>query len=150
MPEIKAFTVEYSGLTKVLETDCKVRESCNRAEQRDTWNFKALWDTGAMGSVISTGVVNLLGLKPTGRAKIFHANGSSIVNTYFVDIVLPNNVVFPHLYVTEGDLSGTDVLIGMDIISAGDFSISSSLQKTKFSFQIPSTHDTDYVKEWKQ
>jgi preprotein translocase subunit SecA len=52
------------------------------------------------------------------------------------------------LYVTEGILSGTDVLIGMDIISKGDFSITASQQKTKFSFQIPSTHDTDYVKEY--
>jgi uncharacterized protein YecA (UPF0149 family) len=47
-------------------------------------------------------------------------------------------------------LTGTDVLIGMDIISMGDFTVTASKRKTKFSFQIPSTHDTDYVKEYKQ
>ena len=51
------------------------------------------------------------------------------------------------LQVTEGDITGTDVLIGMDIISQGDFAITASQGETKFTFQIPSTHDIDFVKE---
>jgi hypothetical protein len=124
MNEIKAFTVEYQGLATALETACGICETYEPSGQTkhpQIFNFKALWDTGAMGSVISTNVVNLLGLNPIGKAKVFHANGESIVNTYFVNIILPNNVGFSQLYVTEGILSDTDVLIGMDIISKGDF-----------------------------
>jgi uncharacterized protein YecA (UPF0149 family) len=35
----------------------------------------------------------------------------------------------------------------MDIIVRGDFAISQSSGKTKFTFQIPSTHDFDFYKE---
>ena len=97
--------------------------------------------------MISERVVKSLGLEPTGVARVYHANGESMVNTYSVNIFLPNNAVFYVPMVTEGILTGTDVLIGMNIISRGDFAITASKGKTKFSFQIPSTHDTDYVKE---
>lgn len=151
----KAFTIEYTGLVSVLETQCGVCEAYNPAflqgvQHPAVSNCKAIWDTGAMGSVISANVVSTLNLKPTGKARVFHANGESIVNTYSVNVLLPNNVGFSSLPVTEGVLNDTDLLIGMDIISRGDFSVTSSQRKTKFSFQLPSTHDTDYVKEYNQ
>jgi predicted aspartyl protease len=150
MNEIKAFTIDYQSLTSTLETDCGVSEAYNPNSGKEhprVFHFRALWDTGAMGSVISANVINLLGLTPVGRTKVFHANGESFVNVYLVNILLPNNVGFSTLTVTEGILSSIDVLIGMDIISQGDFTITASLQKTRFSFQIPSTHDTYYVRE---
>jgi hypothetical protein len=36
------------------------------------------------------------------------------------------------------EIPGTDVLIGMDIISMGDFAITNARGKTIFSFVIPS------------
>jgi hypothetical protein len=51
---------------------------------------------------------------------------------------------------TESELTGMDVLIGMDIISSGDFAVTASQGKTKFSFQYPSTHDIDFAKEHNQ
>ena len=39
---------------------------------------------------------------------------------------------------------GIDVLIGMDVISKGDFAISYYNGKTQFSFRIPSQNDVDY------
>jgi uncharacterized protein YecA (UPF0149 family) len=36
----------------------------------------------------------------------------------------------------------------MDIISRSDFAITSPNEKTKFTFQLPSTHDFDFVKEF--
>jgi len=59
--------------------------------------------------------------------------------------MLPNNVGIPFLQVTESVLLGFDMLIGMDIISQGDFSISCPGGETVFSFQLPSTHEVDYV-----
>jgi hypothetical protein len=64
-----------------------------------------------------------------------------------INILLPNSVGFAALRVTEGDLPDFDVLIGMDIIVRGDFAISQSTGKTKFTFQMPSTHDFDFHKE---
>mgnify|MGYP003298516742 CR=1 FL=1 len=40
-----------------------------------------------------------------------------------------------------------DVLIGMDVIRYGDFTISNYNGKTKMSFRIPSIQETDYVEE---
>lgn len=39
----------------------------------------------------------------------------------------------------------TDMLIGMDIISMCDFSLTSTNDQTKFSFQIPSSLDIDFT-----
>ncbi|MDR3184029.1 MAG: SEC-C domain-containing protein, partial [Prevotellaceae bacterium] len=57
------------------------------------------------------------------------------------------SIGFAALRVTEGVLSDFDVLIGMDIITQGDFAISQSEGNTKFTFQMPSTHDFDFDKE---
>lgn len=145
----KAFTIEYEGLVFALETRCGVCEAYDPAAPNvrhpAVQQCNAIWDTGAMRSVISTSVVKRLSLKPTGMTRIFHANGESVVNTYSVNILLPNQVFFSSLPVTEGLLNDTDVLIGMDIISRGDFSITAANNKTKFSFQLPSTHDVDYL-----
>jgi len=72
----------------------------------------------------------------------------SDVNTYLINIVLLNGIQVYNLKVSEGDLpSGIDMLIGMDIISLGDFSITHKNGGTTFSFQIPSTHEYDFVKQ---
>jgi predicted aspartyl protease len=151
MNKVEAFTVNYPDLVNCIRTTCGICKSFNPDQEgaaiRHVLKFKALWDTGATGCVISSKVVGSLKLIPIGKAKVFHANGESIVNIYSVDIVLSEELSFDGLIVTEGILPDIDVLIGMDIISQGDFAITASRQKTKFSFQVPSTHDTDYVKE---
>ena len=43
---------------------------------------------------------------------------------------------------------GIDILIGMDIISKGDFAISNYNGKTQFSFRLPSQQDVDYKSEY--
>ena len=147
----QSFTVKYHSIVNMLNTDCGVCKSYNptieKGEHPHVETFKALWDTGATGSVITKNVVDKLGLIPTGFGKVYHANGECIVNTYLINIFLPNQVGIPSLRVTEGILNGSDVLIGMDIISGGDFSISNNNGQTIFTFQIPATHEHDYVKE---
>jgi predicted aspartyl protease len=148
--DCRAFTVEYPVRVSRLQTNCGVCKHFDPQHAKEKHpkveNFVGLWDTGATNSVISKNVIERLGLIPTGIGRVFHAGGESIVNTYVVNIYLPNNVGIHSLRVTEGILE-TDVLIGMDIISYGDFSVCQSEGKTKFSFQIPSTHDFDFVKE---
>ena len=109
--------------------------------------FNALWDTGATNSVITKNVVDALGLKAMGAITAYHANGEYSAETYMVNILLPNEVFVPALKVTEGKLNECDVLIGMDIISQGDFSVCHNGGHTVFTFQLPSTHCWDYVEE---
>lgn len=66
---------------------------------------------------------------------------------YLVDLVLPNNILVRDVRVTEGRLNGFGMLIGMDIINLGDFALTHRDNNTVFSFQIPATHDYDFVKQ---
>jgi len=146
----RAFTVEYSGIVNTLETKVRISEAFNPESHIDvihppTHEFNSVWDTGATNSAISSNVVRELGLTPYGYEIVYHAGGMSIVDTYLINVIIPNNIIFISLLVTEM-LIDVDVLIGMDIISTGDFTITVPQGKTKFSFQIPSTHDTDYMK----
>ena len=80
-----------------------------------------------------------------------HAGGVSQVPTYLVNIYLPNGVGVEGVRVIEAVLSGdTEVLIGMDIISHGDFSLTHVNRESCFSFRIPSIKQIDYVEEDKK
>ncbi len=110
--------------------------------------FVATWDTGATNSVITQRVIDACGLKPIGTTAVSHAQGTTDdVEVFLVNIGLPNGVAFPALRVTRGELRGTDVLIGMDIIAQGDFAVTNRDGNTKFSFRIPSIADIDFVAE---
>jgi len=63
-----------------------------------------------------------------------------------VSIFLPNHVVVPEVTVSECNLLGSDVLIGMDIIGNGDFAVTNLDGKTVFSFRLPSRERIDFVK----
>lgn len=73
-----------------------------------------------------------------------------MVNVYLVNLVLPNQLLIQDVRVTEGNLNGFGVLIGMDIINLGDFALTHRDNKTVFSFQIPATHEYDFVKQIQQ
>ena len=65
---------------------------------------------------------------------------------FLVDIGLPNGVTVRDVTVAECRLSDdVDVLIGMDIITMGDFIITNIARRTRFSFQMPSRVDMDRV-----
>ena len=147
----KSFTIKYEGTVNVLLTDCGVCKAFNphlgKGNHPPVASFRGLWDTGATNSVITKNVIDKLGLIPTGQCESYHVGGSNIVNTYHVNILLPNNVGLHSVRVTEGVLHGADVLIGMDVITKGDFAISNCEGKTCFTFQIPPTHTIDFVQE---
>lgn len=148
-----AFTSRNEYLTAELMTPCGIGAAkvlSSPVTTKDIKQFKALWDTGATASVISTDVVNELGLSPISQCRTYHAQGESIVNVYLIDMVLPNHLLIRNVKVTEGRLNGFGVLIGMDIINLGDFALTHRDNKTVFSFQIPATHEYDFVKQLQQ
>ncbi len=121
-------------------------------DQSAEWSvFKVVWDTGATNSVTSNRVVKKCNLISTGLAEVFQVNDPCpyLANTYLVKIMLANDVEFHDVSVTSSDLSDddADVLIGMDIISQGDFAITHPDGRTKFSFRYPSEADIDFVED---
>lgn len=148
-----AFTVKSNGgPLHVLKTPCSVSLAFDLATtpHPPRVTFGALWDTGATNSCITQRVVDALGLKPIGMAKVQGVNGISASETYLVGIVLDNGVSYPSIRVTRGNLGpDTDVLIGMDIICTGDFAITNKGGNTIFSFRHPSFGSTDYVEQGK-
>lgn len=107
---------------------------------------RAIWDTGAMSTTIAPSLVKKLGLISFGSVEMHHAYGDAYVNTYVINLLLPNRMEVKTLPVMEGAMTDVDVLIGMDVITLCDFAITNPGGKTKFSFDIPSCHDTDYSK----
>jgi len=106
-----------------------------------------LWDTGATNSAITQAVVDKCGLKATGITQVQGVHGLQQAETYLVNVWLPNKVMFMSLRVTKGEMGGVDVLIGMDVIAVGDFSVTNCQGFTKFSYRTPSVKHIDYVEE---
>lgn len=145
-----SFTLLYSQKVYSIETVCKVSShfipDANHITHPPFRNYSAIWDTGAVMTVISSKLVKELNLFPCGKRTMIHANGNSYVNVYFINVLLPNNVEIQALQVMEGQLEDTDLLLGMDVIGLGDFALTSPNACTQMSFSMPPTHNTDYSK----
>jgi hypothetical protein len=114
----------------------------------DLPEYKGIWDTGATNSVITQKIVDDRGLKPISATQVHGVNSSKISPVYLVDFLLPFGVIVQSLRVTLGDLpDGSDALIGMDVITLGDFSVTNLDGNTKMSFRVPSLREVDYVEE---
>ena len=141
----KAYTKKYDKIIDAPITKCYVGEPTQDLHRDE---IRGLWDTGATCSLVSGRVASLLGIMPVSKTTIGHANGQSVVNLYNISVVLPNDVLLPFIEVAEGAFSNFDLLIGMDIISKGDLSISNKDGKTTFSFRIPSYKEIDFMAEF--
>jgi predicted aspartyl protease len=156
-PPIRVFTTTYNGLAREIINDCGIStpfdEKISKGQKPPKIHpTRALWDTGATGSAITPAVAKLLGLIPSTLANVQHADGISLQNVYYVNIYLPNKVVVPFVKVTEckNVVGKFDIIIGMDIISLGDFAVTNVGKKTTFSFRLPSLTTVDYVKEFNE
>lgn len=140
---MQRFRVEASGVANVLVSPIAIFPPFSLKTDNKDWpkplETKAVWDTGATHTVISKNVIDKLSLKPTGKVNAHGVHGANTVNTYLVHIGLPNRILVPSIRVLEGKMAGTDVLIGMDIITKGDFVISNAKGKTSFEFGMPSS-----------
>jgi hypothetical protein len=151
-----AFTVTFKARVNSIHTEVLVSEAYDPADPNATkiphHKVKALWDTGATRSVITEETAKALGLTPTGVAQVGHAGGSSMMNTYLVNILLPNRVGIPGVQVSEckGIPNSVGALIGMDIIGRGDFSVTNADNSTVMSYRLPSVKHIDYVAESKE
>jgi Predicted metal-binding protein related to the C-terminal domain of SecA len=138
-----SFTTRYTEKSRVLKNEIQVYSAISAAANADKW--VALWDTGATGSCISHKVVVKLGLLPVSIKTARTPQGSFDAPCYYINLILPNGVKIEKLQVMECVPQDWDLLIGMDIISRGDFAVSNHEDRTVFSFRMPSLDEMDFV-----
>jgi len=105
----------------------------------------AMWDTGASKTTISGAVAKSLGIPKLYDVMTHTANGIAFGEAHFANIILSNGVEINDLEVISMPNMAVECLLGADIISKGDFSISNFNGRTIVSFRMPSRADTDYV-----
>lgn len=159
---IRQFTTRCAGTVSRLETVIRISENFNpdvpifdfsKPSLSNERVLNAVWDTGATRSVISKEIAETLNLRFAGFTRLGGAHVTRTSRTFLVCIYLPNRVYFDNVRVAEITFPAPsvehpkqiDVLIGMDIISKGDFSISHSKDGTIFSFQCPPCVEIDFT-----
>lgn len=148
--QVKAFTLTGNNLLRELRTDVEITHpfdpKVHGLPSTPLKTYSGVWDTGATTTSISRRVVDDFKLPILGQVKLHTANKVIDTTTHLIAMRLPNGVGLPQLLAICADLSkGIDVLIGMDVINKGDFSITNVGGKTLFSFRMPSVKTIDYV-----
>lgn len=139
---LSVFTEKYQNrVNKIINSVIAINKTTNFSMPA-----KALWDTGATGTCISKELASKLNLPPTGMQQIQTPSGTAIVNQYKMHIVLNKEVMINNVTVIDSEIGNQniDILIGMDIISLGDFGISNFENRTQFTFRVPSQEHVDY------
>jgi hypothetical protein len=142
MKKHKAFTANFGKIVFDITTKILIASEKNISRE-----FTAIWDTGAQGSVITKKVAKILELTHIGWTTVRGVTGEARAKIYFVDFILPSKIQIQTEVTSCDDLGNSDALIGMDIITLGDFSISNHRRKTVFSFRIPSFHKIDFTSQ---
>jgi hypothetical protein len=138
------FTNSYNGITRALRTPAKIESARNTQSNIE---IKALWDTGAERSLITKKAATTLNLKPISKGLMSTPSDKDIPsNIYLINAYLPNGARIVDIHAFEGELNDCDMLIGMDVISLGDFAVTNNNGKTIFSFRIPSMTEIDFCK----
>lgn len=146
-----AFPTYFDRKTNQIITDVFVSDTLQKVpvpayDDPQALKCKSLWDTGATNTVISQRLVTSLNLSVISKTQIFGVNNLSETTIHAIDLWLPNHCVIRKIPAAKGELSqDSDVLIGMDIISRGDLSISNFNDRTIFSFRYPSVGNIDFV-----
>ena len=100
-----------------------------------------------MSSMVTERVVDDLNLPVEGYTTVLHVGGiEERVPQFRINLAVFTDLHFPGVEVVSGQLTGCDVLVGMDIINRGDFAVSNKNGATTFSFRIPSIEEFDFVK----
>lgn len=128
-------------MVNAIQTDCIVMPSIEEITQtkqlRYTQVESMVWDTGATNTLISSQVVEALGLTPVEKSLVEGVGGIIESAVYNISIYLADNIVFKNVKVLCSDIGDYDLVVGMDIIAQGDFVISNNNRQVCFSFRYP-------------
>jgi hypothetical protein len=125
---------EYTTLVEDIMTECDIYSVNGRKFHTE----RAVWDTGADTTIISSRIVKELNLQPYKAGGISGIGGATGSNVYLVHVLVPSGDFVTSVEVMENDFQDIDVLIGMDVIVFGDFLITNKDNMTTFQFRTPS------------
>ena len=139
------FTQRNSDIIEAIVSECRICPAIDlktgEVPPKVYSSQQALWDTGATNTLISSKVVKSLELKPYGKSGFSSANGVVETNLYEIHLGIPSAGVVCNVLALEKDDNDYEVVIGMDVISQGDFALSNHNGHTTFSFRLPSQEE---------
>lgn len=148
--DVGYLTIKY----KKIEDDIKTPVKIMNVYSDKIFKTNGIWDTGATKSVITKSAVEHLELIPIGDTLVKGVHGEKRVYKYPIKIeLLGDEDKFAKfamtIIVTECDELSSDgsanMLIGMDVISKGDFAVTNFRDTTAMSFRIPSLQTIDFI-----
>ena len=119
----------------------------SRTPRPDIYWTSALWDTGSSDCFISRSCAENLNLGIIDKTWVENPQGRSYENVYYATLFLPSkHYIEVELTECHSLSSIFEVIIGMNVIAKGDFAITGTSGKTKFSFRLPSQSNIDFCK----
>lgn len=153
LKKMSAYTKKYDSIVPRILSICGVSNAMTVEDILSghanslVVTCNALWDTGATQSCISSRLAEKLDLKVYQRQKFQTPTGIVALELFRVNLSLDNKEI-PGLIVPCIDLDeNVDFLIGMDVITLGDFAVTNMDERTTFSFRIPSAETIDFMKQ---
>lgn len=129
----KSFILSYGTEKPLLYSNAKITIGNKTIETN-----KAIWDTGATITAISSAVSKRIGAMPVESGTTISATDRSDSNIYLATIELPGDIVLHNVEVWDISLDdyAAEVIIGMDIISRGRLIVETVNGVPTFSFSI--------------
>ena len=141
MSEIKTYTFTFDTIARLIIIPAVFRyNNC-------IMKVKALIDTGAAASYITEFVAKSLNIPTTGKIyRVKFAEESAERQSIKADMILSSEVFFSDEEFTllKDEPRTYDAVIGMNLLTRTDFSISNFNGHTTFSLRIPSIEETKY------
>jgi hypothetical protein len=130
--EQKPHKVITSAIIRQSQEFCQAR-----GLKSSEMEVRALWDTGAEWCAISREIAHQLQLWKAGLEWVDGFGGSKESEVHYVDITLPDD---RHVYnvpaVVYDGLRAQDFVIGMNVITMGDFVLTREDNGTRFTFSM--------------
>ena len=144
--KILALTRRYSSVAPAIITPIYLS-----APGQEPLCVMALWDTGATMSAVDYSVISKLSLPTCEFTAVKGINSSLQSFRVYADVRLTEKSepiqIMPCAVRQIYSAPDVHVIIGMDIISKGNFSISNAGGETVFSFMIPSAPVIDFAQQ---
>ena len=133
---MKRIRIAYNSIVKELKHEVTVVHGDFPA-CRKGMRCKAIWDTGASDTTVDINVIKALGLRRADRPprKMNTGNGQRLSYAYHAVIEISKDLPPVRMVVYEMPPSDVWVLIGMDIISRGRFTVDSTSGETVLTFE---------------
>ena len=131
----------------IIQTDCVITPFFERKKRVLVSGCEVestVWDTGATNTIISSAVIDALGLKPVRQTQIEGVGGCMDSSVYKINIYVDGCLEFTGIEALSGDIGDYDVIIGMDIITLGNFVITNKDDQTWFAFRYPSSEHIEF------